>query len=147
MSVQRAAHSYVRCCSCLAQGDIQYRHRVALLLAFGVQAQEIDLSIQGLVTFVHRTMRQRGADAAAGVSVEPEAAALRRAHLESALTALRLLIEGNPRLAALMASRPALAPLLDCVEPSCRWELRPARGLQLEMGRQARTAQVDDLHQ
>ena len=76
---------------------------------------------QGLVTFVHRTMRQRGADAAAGVKVDPEAAALQRAHLDSALTALRLLIEGNPRLAALMASRPALAPLLDCMEPSCRY--------------------------
>ena len=65
-------------------------------------------------------MRQRGADAAAGTEVSAEAAALQRVHLDSALTALRLLIEGNPRLAALMASRPALAPLLDCMEPSCR---------------------------
>ena len=72
------------------------------------------------MTFVHRSMRQRAADAAAGVRLDPEAAALRRGHTESALTALRLLIEGNPRLAALMASRPALAPLLDCMEPSCR---------------------------
>jgi hypothetical protein len=65
-------------------------------------------------------MRQRGADAAAGVKVDLEDAALRRRHVESALTALRMLVEGNPRLAALMASRPALAPLLDCMEPSCR---------------------------
>lgn len=73
------------------------------------------------MTFVHRSMRQRGADAAADVKLDPEAMALQRAHLETALTALRLLVEGNPRLAALMASRPALAPLLDCIEPSCRY--------------------------
>lgn len=73
------------------------------------------------MTYVHHSMRQKAAPPAADVAA-PDAAAVaqRRQHLESALTALRLLLEGNPRLSALMASRPALAPLLDCVEPSAR---------------------------
>ncbi len=44
----------------------------------------------------------------------------RRAHMKAALTALRHVVEAAPRLAGLLASRPALAPLLTCVEPVCR---------------------------
>lgn len=71
--------------------------------------------IQGLVTHVHHTMRLRSPP-----DEPPPAAATRRVHLEASLAALRHLVEGTPRLAALMASRPALAPLLECVEPSVR---------------------------
>ena len=65
------------------------------------------LQLQGLVTYVHHSMRQKAAPQAADAAA-PDAAAVaqRRQHLESALTALRLLLEGNPRLSALMASRP-----------------------------------------
>ena len=44
----------------------------------------------------------------------------RRRHLAAALQALQHAIEGHPRLAMLMASRPALAPLLEVVERPCR---------------------------
>ena len=44
-----------------------------------------------------------------------------RGHLAGALTALRNVVEANPRLAALLAAKPALAPLLNCLEPVCRW--------------------------
>ena len=46
---------------------------------------------------------------------------LKNAHLISAQNALLHVIEAHPRLAALMASRPALAPLLNCLHPVCRW--------------------------
>jgi len=45
---------------------------------------------------------------------------LERGHLVSALNALLHVLEAHPRLAALMASRPALAPLLACIHPICR---------------------------
>lgn len=41
-------------------------------------------------------------------------------HLLAALKALLTLIEAHPRLAALMATRPAQAPLLSCLGPVCR---------------------------
>lgn len=49
-----------------------------------------------------------------------EQVARQRAHLTGALTALRNVVEANPRLAALLASKPALAPLLNCLDPICR---------------------------
>lgn len=48
------------------------------------------------------------------------AAAQRRAHLAAALAALRGVVEAHARLAALFASRSALQPLLNCIEPACR---------------------------
>lgn len=57
---------------------------------------------------------------AATAAAAEEAAALRREHMRAALHALRNILEAQPRLSALMASRPALAPLLACIEPSCR---------------------------
>ena len=49
-----------------------------------------------------------------------EAMLRQREQLTAALTALRNIVEANPRLAALLAARPALAPLLNCLEPICR---------------------------
>ena len=77
------------------------------------------------MSYVHQTLRLRAATTAAAAgapSKEVDLAAVQqqRHHLEAALTALRLLIEGNPRLLALMSSRPALAPLLQCIEPSTK---------------------------
>lgn len=48
-------------------------------------------------------------------------ASRRRQHLEMALIALRYIIQQRPRLSSLMASGPALAPLLNCVDPICRY--------------------------
>ncbi|KAK9807966.1 hypothetical protein WJX73_008492 [Symbiochloris irregularis] len=85
---------------------------------------------KGLVTWVN---------ACAGASLGPDAQQLtkssqgheageealselgrQRAHLAGALTALRNVVEAQPRLAALLAARPALAPLLNCLSPICR---------------------------
>ena len=60
-------------------------------------------------------------DAAAAGGEEEAAQQLRREHMLGALHALRNILEAQPRLSALMASRPALAPLLACIEPSCRY--------------------------
>ena len=43
-----------------------------------------------------------------------------RAHMSEAVLALRNILEAQPRLSALMASQPALAPILNCIEPICR---------------------------
>ena len=43
-----------------------------------------------------------------------------REHLRQALTAVHTVLEAQPRCAALLASRPALAPLLQCIHPFCR---------------------------
>ena len=43
----------------------------------------------------------------------------RREHLRQALAALGHAVEGHPRLAQLLASRPALAPLVAALELSC----------------------------
>ena len=48
-----------------------------------------------------------------------------RAHLNGALTALRNVVEANPRMAALLAAKPALAPVLNCLDPICRSEMQP----------------------
>lgn len=67
---------------------------------------------QGLVVFIKKALEQSAtADAAE--------AAQRREHLRQALEALGHAVEGHPRLAQLLASRPALAPLLAALELSC----------------------------
>ncbi|KAK9822709.1 hypothetical protein WJX81_005943 [Elliptochloris bilobata] len=84
---------------------------------------------RGLVTYVHAqaapaAFAQAAADSAAaarsGNKAGAEAAARRRAHLVAALTALRGVVEAHARLAALFASRSALQPLLNCIEPACQ---------------------------
>ena len=45
---------------------------------------------------------------------------LQSRHLMSALQALLHILESHPRLAALMASRAALTPLLACINPLCK---------------------------
>ena len=47
-----------------------------------------------------------------------------REHLRQALTALHTVLEAQPRCAALLASRPALAPLLQCIHPFCRYRFQ-----------------------
>ena len=43
-----------------------------------------------------------------------------REHLAAALHALQTILESQPRLAAIMASAAALAPICNCIEPICR---------------------------
>jgi hypothetical protein len=69
---------------------------------------------------LHAAAAAEGADQEAAAAAAEEAAALKREHMRGALHALRNILEAQPRLSALMASRPALAPLLACIEPSCR---------------------------
>ena len=59
--------------------------------------------------------RTAGADEEAAASADKQ-----RAHLTGALTALRNVVEAHPKLSALLAARPALAPLLNCLDPICR---------------------------
>ena len=49
-----------------------------------------------------------------------QAHSLLRRHLHEALTALHGVVEAQPRCAALLASKAALAPLLHCILPFCR---------------------------
>lgn len=64
---------------------------------------------------------QHGQKAARGkAGWKEDAQAMRRRHLVEALTAFQNVLEAHQRLAALMASRSALAPLLNCIEPACR---------------------------
>ena len=53
--------------------------------------------------------------------IEGERVSRQRSHLAGTLTALRNIVEAQPRLAALLAAKPALAPLLNCLEPICRY--------------------------
>ena len=53
-------------------------------------------------------------------SWKEDAQTMRRRHLVEALLAFQNVLEAHQRLAALMASRSALAPLLNCIEPACR---------------------------
>jgi len=43
-----------------------------------------------------------------------------KADVVQSLQALMNILQAVPRVTALMASRPALAPLLNCIEPICR---------------------------
>ena len=64
---------------------------------------------------------EKSLEVTAGKSAwKEDAHAMRRRHLVEALSAFHNVLEAHQRLAALMASRSALAPLLNCVEPSCR---------------------------
>ena len=42
-----------------------------------------------------------------------------QAHLLQALRALRLVLEGAPRLLGLLSTKPAVDPLLECLRPAC----------------------------
>jgi len=87
---------------------------------------------QGLVMYINTSMREEAraskAAAAGGTDGTPSedaadaaaAGAQNREHLTAALGALQHAVEGHPRLAMLMASRPALAPLLDVLKRACR---------------------------
>ena len=44
-----------------------------------------------------------------------------RRHLVEALLAFQNVLEAYQRLASLMASRTALVPFLNCIEPACRY--------------------------
>lgn len=51
-----------------------------------------------------------------------------KANVVQALQALMNLLQAVPKLTALMASRPAIAPLLNCMEPICRFVEHLAAG-------------------
>ena len=51
---------------------------------------------------------------------QPGVQARWREHLRQALQALHTVLDAQPRCAALLASKPALAPLLQCIHPFCR---------------------------
>ena len=71
----------------------------------------------------------------------------RRRHLAAALQALQHAIEGHPRLAMLMASRPALAPLLEVVERPCRCDPhRPCKKIGMPAS-EAEPARLKGLYQ
>ena len=59
-------------------------------------------------------------EAAAAAAVAAAAARLQRTHLQEALAALQRVFDVHAKLATLMASRSALAPLLACIAPVCR---------------------------
>lgn len=58
--------------------------------------------------------------AVVGLDEAAEKIARERGHMSEAVQALRNILEAQPRLAAIMASRPTLEPILDCIHPSCR---------------------------
>ena len=70
--------------------------------------------------YINSSMKAEARSAASEDDSDEASATRRRDHLAAALAALQHAIEGHPRLAMLMASRPALAPLLDVLERSCR---------------------------
>jgi DnaJ family protein C protein 13 len=83
---------------------------------------------KALVTYIY----QQQAAGTAGVAAAREAAAeapaeqgeeqsqqQRRRHLLQALRALQLVLEGSPRLLGLLATKPAVDPLLSCLRPAC----------------------------
>jgi len=71
----------------------------------------------------------------AGVAPAKEQAEKDKADVVQSLQALMNILQAVPRVTALMASRPALAPLLNCIEPICRfaalWPLNDALPAQL----------------
>ena len=74
-----------------------------------------------LVTYIYQQQQQQqqaGAGAGAGEADE-EGRRRRRAHLLQALRALRLVLEASPRLLGLLATKPAVDPLLECLRPAC----------------------------
>jgi hypothetical protein len=79
-------------------------------------------SSQGLVMYINGSVKGHAAAAESSGTGDggDEQVQRRRRHLAAALQALQHAIEGHPRLAMLMASRPALAPLLEVVERPCR---------------------------
>lgn len=84
--------------------------------------------LQGLVMYINSSIKGQTRMVPAPSAAEdssPEQAR-RREHLAAALLALQHAIEGHPRLSMLMASRPALVPLLEVLERSCRCGLQHA---------------------
>ncbi|KAK9809260.1 hypothetical protein WJX72_012293 [[Myrmecia] bisecta] len=107
---------------------------------------------KGLVTYIHGVVRAEEAEppqasaSDADKHADREALQRKRTHLVSALTALRNVIEAHPKLAALLASRPALAPLLNCIEPICRrLHKQPASGTPAKADAAIKEADDSDL--
>jgi DnaJ family protein C protein 13 len=85
---------------------------------------------KGLVTAIHQLQQPAaagdgGAPGGGGEQddddddVGQHARRRRRRHLLECLAALRALLEAAPRLLGLLATRPALDPLLSCLQPAC----------------------------
>ncbi len=66
----------------------------------------------------------------AGVAPAHDQVEKDKAEVVQSLQALMNILQAVPKVTALMASRPALAPLLNCIEPICRfaalWSLNDA---------------------
>ncbi|KAL0042756.1 hypothetical protein WJX79_009797 [Trebouxia sp. C0005] len=89
---------------------------------------------KGLVTFIHAHMKPEvyytslersgttRADSGdeAGVASAKDQVDKDKADVVQSLQALMNILQAAPKVTALMASRPALAPLLNCIEPICR---------------------------
>ncbi|KAL0040215.1 hypothetical protein WJX77_000548 [Trebouxia sp. C0004] len=89
---------------------------------------------KGLVTFIHSHMKpevyypslERSGTTRPDSGNEADAAPAKdqvdkdKANVVQSLQALTNILQAVPKVTALMASRPALAPLLNCIEPICR---------------------------
>lgn len=75
---------------------------------------------KALVTYIYQQQQ-----VVAGAAEKPRPADGRseqqrqQAHLLQALRALRLVLEGAPRLLGLLSTKPAVDPLLECLRPAC----------------------------
>lgn len=84
---------------------------------------------RALVTYIYEQQQQQqqqgheGAGTPSAAVATSEGAAepqqLQREHLIQALKALRQVLESTPRLLGLLATKPAVDPLLECLRPAC----------------------------
>lgn len=78
---------------------------------------------KALVTYIYQQQQVLAAvepaAAETAASSQLEQRQRQQAHLLQALRALRLVLEGAPRLLGLLSTKPAVDPLLECLRPSC----------------------------
>lgn len=75
---------------------------------------------KALVTFIYQQQQAMAEPAVpAGAAGPSEERQRQRTHLLQALRALRLVLEGAPRLLGLLSTKPAVDPLLGCLRPAC----------------------------
>ena len=80
---------------------------------------------KGLVTRIHALLQQ-GRSSDKGISIKTEGGEeeesleqRRRRHLQQCLSALSCVLDVHPRLMGVLATKPALEPLLGCIAPVC----------------------------
>lgn len=82
---------------------------------------------KALVTYIYQQQQvlsaqpaaQAGSAAAQAGPEQQQERQRQQAHLLQALRALRLVLEGAPRLLGLLSTKPAVDPLLECLRPAC----------------------------